>query len=286
MPQDRYVLIHQDGQFLSINDGNHWICVPDPSAATVLSETKANNILQNMIKPKERENWRLHPLAALAGSEQPVVENIPQEEVPAFEEPPAPKKQPRQRRKKAEAEAAKPAAEKAPDSPTAEPAPEAAPPAQEPPRRKTRAKQEPKPDQPARVVPAKTKREQPPREKEAQEDPHALVSEWMERADAMKKEYEQLVQRKKDLAEALRQVSAELCDLEHYIEFNSLNAVKGYRICRRKIKDELMCITIFLKAEPHNIMNGNLVRQFSGLRTREYSPRVLQELFEEDKDQG
>ena len=81
MPQDRYVLIHQDGQFLSINDGNHWICVPDPSAATVLSETKANNILQNMIKPKERENWRLHPLAALAGSEQPVVENIPQEEV-------------------------------------------------------------------------------------------------------------------------------------------------------------------------------------------------------------
>ena len=286
MPQDRYVLIHQDGQFLSINDGNHWICVPDPSAATVLSETKANNILQNMIKPKERENWRLHPLAALAGSEQPVVENIPQEEVPAFEEPPAPKKQPRQRRKKAEAEAAKPAAEKAPDSPTAEPAPEAAPPAQEPPRRKTRAKQEPKPDQPARVVPAKTKREQPPREKEAQEDPHALVSEWMERADAMKKEYEQLVQRKKDLAEALRQVSAELCDLEHYIEFNSLNAVKGYRIRRRKIKDELMCITIFLKAEPHNIMNGNLVRQFSGLRTREYSPRVLQELFEEDKDQG
>ena len=90
MPQDRYVLIHQDGQFLSINDGNHWICVPDPSAATVLSETKANNILQNMIKPKERENWRLHPLAALAGSEQPVVENIPQEEVPAFEEPSAP----------------------------------------------------------------------------------------------------------------------------------------------------------------------------------------------------
>ena len=47
-----------------------------------------------------------------------------------------------------------------------------------------------------------------------------------------------------------------------------------------------MCITIFLKAEPHNIMNGNLVRQFSGLRTREYSPRVLQDLFEEDKDQG
>lgn len=298
MPQDRYVLIHQDGQFLSINDGNHWICVPDPSAATVLSETKANNILQNMIKPKERENWRLHPLAALAGSEQPVVENIPQEEVPAFEEPPAPapKKQPRQRRKKAaEAEAVKPDAAKPAEIPAAETPPEAAPPAQEPPRRKTRAKQEPKPDQPARVVPAKTKREQPPREKEAQEDPHALVSEWMERADAMKKEYERLVQRKKDLAEELRQVSAELCDLEHYIEFNSLNAVKGYRIYRqlreclirrRKIKDELMCITIFLKAEPHNIMNGNLVRQFSGLRTREYSPRVLQELFEEDKDQG
>lgn len=309
MSQDRYVLIHQDGQFLSINDGNHWICVPDSSAATVLSETKANNILQNMIKPRERENWRLHPLAALAGGEQPVVEDIPQEEVPAFEEAPAPtpRKQPRQRRKKAAAEpsakeaAGKDAAAKDAAEPPAEQAPEEAPvqnaPAAEaaPSRKKSRAGREARSEQPARVVPARARREQPVREKEPQEDPHALVSEWMERADAMKKEYERLIQRKKDLAEQLRQVSAELCDLEHYIEFHSLNAVKGYRIYRqlrdclirrRKIKDELMCITIFLKAEPHNIMNGNLVRQFSGLRTREYSPRVLQELFEEEKEQS
>ena len=112
----------------------------------------------------------------------------------------------------------------------------------------------------------------------------------MDKAAELKRQYETLLQRKKDLTEELRQVSAELCDLEHYIEFTSLNAAKGYRIYRRlrdclirrrKIKDELMCISIFLKAEPHNILNGNLYRQFNGLRTREYAPRVLGDLFQE-----
>ena len=142
---------------------------------------------------------------------------------------------------------------------------------------------------PAKVhVPKKAGRSEGP----ALENSVELVSGWVERADSLKRQYEALIQRKKDLAEELRKVSAELCDLEHYIEFTSLNAVKGYRIYRRlreclirrrKIKDELMCITIFMKAEPHNILNGNLTRQFSGLQTREYSPRVLQELFEEEE---
>ncbi|MGI5893965.1 MAG: hypothetical protein ACOX6P_05155 [Candidatus Merdivicinus sp.] len=254
MAQNQFVLLHEDGQYLSINDGNHWICVPDRMAATVLTETKANNILQNMIKPKEREHWRLTPFSDQGTEvEKTVAEEIPQEEVPAFEVKPPQKKS--TRKKKVSEKSKGSEIEKTVEA------------------------------QPAKVVLSKA------HTVPVQENPDTLIEEWMKRADSMKQEYERLVQRKKDLAEELRQVSAELCDLEHYIEFHSLNAVKGYRIYRqlrdclirrRKIKDELMCITIFLKAEPHNILNGNLVRQFSGLRTREYAPRVLADLFAEE----
>lgn len=279
MQPNRFVLIHQDGQYLSINEGSHWICVRDPMAATVLTETKAVNILQNMIKPKEREHWQLQPYSQIAASAaQPPVENIPQEEVPELESSPkqsdAPAKSRRGRKKAAPTEpeqtatSSKKATETEPEK-----KPENSAPAKTPVR------------QHAKVVPAKTSHSTP-----VLDDPHPLVTEWMEKAVELKRQYENLIQRKKDLSEELRQVSAELCDLEHYIEFTSLNAAKGYRIYRRlrdclirrrKIKDELMCISIFLKAEPHNILNGNLYRQFNGLRSREYSPRVLEELFED-----
>lgn len=276
MQPNRFVLVHQDGQYLSINEGSHWICVRDPMAATVLTETKAVNILQNMIKPKEREHWQLQPYSQMtANTAQPPVENIPQEEVPELEvqppkEPEAPAK-PRRGRKKSSPAEAETVAEPA----TATPVTSAEKPAPTP---KTSR-------QPAKVVPAKTAHSPA-----SPDDPHPLVTEWMEKAAELKRQYESLIQRKKDLSEELRQVSAELCDLEHYIEFTSLNAAKGYRIYRRlrdclirrrKIKDELMCISIFLKAEPHNILNGNLYRQFNGLRSREYAPRVLEELFDD-----
>ncbi len=268
MQPNRFVLVHQDGQYLSINEGSHWICVRDPMAATVLTETKAVNILQNMIKPKEREHWQLQPYSQMAANiPQPPVENIPQEEVPELEDQPpkeaeAPAK-PRRGRKKSASAA----------------------PTDSIPAVKSEQTASKTVRQPAKVVPAKSSHSSP-----SPDDPHPLVTEWMEKAVELKRQYESLIQRKKDLSEELRQVSAELCDLEHYIEFTSLNAAKGYRIYRRlrdclirrrKIKDELMCISIFLKAEPHNILNGNLYRQFNGLRSREYAPRVLEELFED-----
>ena len=83
MAQKRYILAHQDGQFLAINEGSHWIYVPDAGLATSFTQTKATNILQNMIKPKEREHWQLMPYAQpSAGQEQPPVDKLPEEEVP------------------------------------------------------------------------------------------------------------------------------------------------------------------------------------------------------------
>ena len=214
MPEKQFVLAHQDGGFFSINDGSHWIRVADPLAATVLTQTKANNILANMIKPKDRGGWSVQ-------------------------------------------------AWKAPEAPQEEPA------------KKSRAKD-----------PAKAQEEAEKKEKVA------FLDQWLAKADEFKHYYEDLLERKQALIEELRTVSAELCDIEHYIEFTSLNASGGYRayrmlkerlLRRRQIKDELLCISIFLRAEPRNILNGNLTRQIAGLGTREYGPRVLTELFE-DKD--
>ncbi len=214
MPEKQFVLAHQDGGFFSINDGSHWIRVADPLAATVLTQTKANNILANMIKPKDRGGWSVQ-------------------------------------------------AWKAPEAPQEEPA------------KKSRAKD-----------PAKAQEEAEKKEKAA------FLDQWLAKADEFKHYYEDLLERKQALIEELRTVSAELCDIEHYIEFTSLNASGGYRayrmlkerlLRRRQIKDELLCISIFLRAEPRNILNGNLTRQIAGLGTREYGPRVLTELFE-DKD--
>lgn len=214
MPEKQFVLAHQDGGFFSINDGSHWIRVADPLAATVLTQTKANNILANMIKPKDRGGWSVQ-------------------------------------------------AWKAPEAPQEEPA------------KKSRAKD-----------PAKAQ------EKAEKKEKAAFLDQWLAKADEFKHYYEDLLERKQALIEELRTVSAELCDIEHYIEFTSLNASGGYRayrmlkerlLRRRQIKDELLCISIFLRAEPRNILNGNLTRQIAGLGTREYGPRVLTELFE-DKD--
>ena len=214
MPEKQFVLAHQDGGFFSINDGSHWIRVADPLAATVLTQTKANNILANMIKPKDRGGWSVQ-------------------------------------------------AWKAPEAPQEEPA------------KKSRAKD-----------PAKAQEEAEKKENAA------FLDQWLAKADEFKHYYEDLLERKQALIEELRTVSAELCDIEHYIEFTSLNASGGYRayrmlkerlLRRRQIKDELLCISIFLRAEPRNILNGNLTRQIAGLGTREYGPRVLTELFE-DKD--
>lgn len=221
MPEKQFVLVHQDGGFFNVNDGSHWIRVSDPLAATVLTQTKANNILANMIKPKERPGWSVEPWQSAPAA---------QAETPSEKT----EKPPRSRKKK--------------DSLRAQ-------------------------------------------EEAEKEEKAAFLDEWIAKADEFKHYYEDLLERKQQLIADLRNVSAEICDIEHYIEFTSLNASGGYRayrllkerlLRRRRIKDELLCISIFLKAEPKNILNGNLTRQIAGLGTREYGPRVLTGLFEEE----
>ena len=171
MPEKQFVLIHQDGGFFSINDGSHWIRVADPLAATVLTQTKANNILANMIKPKERGGWSIQPWKVSEPDAPSVSEAVPASEKPA------------NLRRGRETLKAQEEAEK--------------------------------------------------------NEKAAFLDEWLAKAEEFKHYYEALLERKQALIEELRNVSAELCDIEHYVEFTSLNAAGGYR-AYRMLKERLL----------------------------------------------
>lgn len=90
----------------------------------------------------------------------------------------------------------------------------------------------------------------------------------------------------------LSEVDKELCDIMHYIEFNSLDAANGYkaykmirdcRLRRRQIKDEREKVNAAIQAVGNVQLIENLkvcLCQMKGLEGRKYKPRVLEELFE------
>jgi len=103
----------------------------------------------------------------------------------------------------------------------------------------------------------------------------------------------QLKQYRVNLNHMLSEVDKEICDIMHFIEFNNLDAAKGYkmykmlrdcRLRRRKIKEEHekvnAAIQVFANEELIDKMKVAL-KQMKGLDNRIYSPRVLTELFEE-----
>ncbi len=91
-----------------------------------------------------------------------------------------------------------------------------------------------------------------------------------------------------ELAQKLSHVDQEISDIEHYIEFNKLNAADGYkaykmlqdkRIERRVIKDDFLKFKILSEANVSDIFNGTLEEKLRELDNRTYTPRVLNELF-------
>lgn len=91
-----------------------------------------------------------------------------------------------------------------------------------------------------------------------------------------------------ELAQKLSHVDQEISDIEHYIEFNKLNAADGYkafkmlqdkRLERRAIKDDFLKFKILSEANVSDIFDGTLEEKLRELDNRTYTPRVLKELF-------
>lgn len=105
--------------------------------------------------------------------------------------------------------------------------------------------------------------------------------------------FEDAMKRGRELSQEISDIDAQIIDLEHYIEFTSLNARDGYKIYR-KLK-ELFCKRRFLKNEQKvvSVINKNhsasqqissIIKAINGCDNSEYKPRILIDLFEKGID--
>lgn len=102
------------------------------------------------------------------------------------------------------------------------------------------------------------------------------------------------IYKQKEFAETeLERIEKELLDIQHAAEFYNLNASKGYklykmlhekRIERRKYKDQLMVISFIMEGGLPDIVNGTVLKRIQGMDNRQYRPRVLEELFEMERN--
>ena len=120
----------------------------------------------------------------------------------------------------------------------------------------------------------------------------SLDTDWLGYLEDMLSFVSQLQQYKNNLNYMLSEVDKEICDIMHYIEFNCLDAAKGYkvykmlrerRLRRRRIKDEEYKVTVAIQALGEPELPEKLkssICQIRGMERRQYKPRVLDDLFE------
>lgn len=94
--------------------------------------------------------------------------------------------------------------------------------------------------------------------------------------------------RRNELSQELSNIEAEIVDIEHYIEFTSLNARDGYKIYRklrdllrerRYIKDEQKVVNAINSNCAATEQIKNIVAVLDAKDNRNYKPRVLVDLF-------
>ena len=111
---------------------------------------------------------------------------------------------------------------------------------------------------------------------------------WLEKIDQVVDVMSNADVKKKQTVDKLQKVQMKIIDVEHYIEFNNLNAAEGwgcYKMLqdllkeRRKYKDELMVIGIIEDTDIDTKVFTSLSKRIEGLKHRSYAPRALPELF-------
>ncbi|MCD7784682.1 MAG: hypothetical protein LUH18_03755 [Oscillospiraceae bacterium] len=115
---------------------------------------------------------------------------------------------------------------------------------------------------------------------------------WDTIVDNIAGSYREILDYKDFLQKEQSKVELELCDIEHAIEFYSLNACDGYkmyklfhdcRVRRREIKNDLRRINSILGMTYEQIAAGGIEKAFDEVDAQTYHPRVLPELFENRK---
>lgn len=101
-----------------------------------------------------------------------------------------------------------------------------------------------------------------------------------------------LQKRRDELQLELSTIDKEVSDINHYIEFNSLNASRGYIMAkmlkdrferRRNVKYELEALNKVITMQISAVSNGKARSVIEKVSNKKYTPRILKELFNEDK---
>lgn len=112
---------------------------------------------------------------------------------------------------------------------------------------------------------------------------------WIDKISELNGLYGEVLERKNELSEKLKNINKELVDIEHYIEFCNLNAAQGYkaykmikerRIKRRSIKNELAVLDIILNTKIGDSITDEIIESVKKLDKRTYEPRLLKELYD------
>ena len=112
---------------------------------------------------------------------------------------------------------------------------------------------------------------------------------WLDKINDMNGLVKDATERKEILEKQLHDLEDEKQDIEHYIEFQNLNAAQGYkaskelkicRVKRRSVKNELAVINIILNQSIKDILNNEVRNKVEELDRRTYKPRVRTDLFD------
>lgn len=112
---------------------------------------------------------------------------------------------------------------------------------------------------------------------------------WLKKLNDMNGLINEAIIRKEILEKQLQSLEDEKLDIEHYIEFQNLNAAQGYkasmelkncRVKRRSVKNELAVINIILGYRMKEILDDKFLQKIKELDKRTYKPRVRTDLFD------
>lgn len=115
------------------------------------------------------------------------------------------------------------------------------------------------------------------------------IQRWLDRISDLNGLAKDALHRKEELQKQLHELEDEKQDIEHYIEFSTLNAAQGYKaskelkVCRmkrRSVKNELLVLDIILEQRVDEMVSEEIHKRVQGMDRRTYKPRVRTDLFD------
>ena len=112
---------------------------------------------------------------------------------------------------------------------------------------------------------------------------------WIDKINDMNGLVKEAKRRKEILERQLHELEDEKIDIEHYIEFQNLNAFQGYkaskelkdcRVKRRSVKNEIAVINIILEYQMKELVSSEIHQKIEELDRSTYKPRIRADLFD------